>query len=110
MDEDLCYLDSPAFAEYCLKVRKVVHANEGLWLAHIHRELGDEAQPRDTLDALQSLISIGEVAESWTLPTRYLPATPKPPKVYEYNNNPIAPPSDRTNPYGLLEDKRRTTA
>lgn len=82
------FLDTQEFFEYCVLVRDVIRAApKGLWLAEIHRALGDKANPRWTFDALANLQAVGDVCESFTLPIRYMPREPSPPPKKYWNTD-----------------------
>ncbi len=110
IDEDHGFIDKQEFREYCVTVAKVI--KKGATSIGDHkRALGDDFSERMHMDALESLISAGEITErvsgsftryeTFTAPRRAVKTLP-----WNNTNGPALRPKCPT-PWGHLEDTRR---
>jgi|GEM_PF-6897060 len=111
MEESYGWLDQPSFSKLCDRIEKVVKRLKRPVEAEIRRQFADTPRDRfgaalESLCGQQRIISMpsGEM-------TRYSAIKPREVRELRYaNNNAPAPPSTRTNPYGLFDGSPRVTA
>ncbi len=82
------WIDSVAFATYCVKVKEAIYAaDKPLWIAHVNQAMGEDCNRAWTIEALRALCSLETIREvPMILPTRYEPSEQRPEVIRRFNN------------------------